>query len=309
MSAAERRILLIGADGQLGHELQRTLAPLAHITPATRRHADLRDAAALRRLVDAARPHAIVLAAAYTDVDGAEADRATAHAVNAEAPRTLAESCARVGALLVHFSTDYVFDGTASVAYRETDATAPLSVYGESKRAGERAILETGCPALIFRSSWIYGDRGHNFLRTVLRLADRQDELRIVDDQVGAPTWSRMLAEAVAAILARAIADEGFDVADEDRGLYHLTASGAASWHAFAVAILELWPDILRPGTRVLAIRSADFPRPARRPAYSVLDNTRVAERFGIRMPHWREQLRLLLARDAAPTDSPPPPE
>ena len=238
MSAGERRILLIGADGQVGHELQRTLAPLARVTPATRRDADLRDADALRRLVDVTRPHAILLAAAYTDVDGAEADRATAHAVNAEAPRILAESCARAGTLLVHFSTDYVFDGTASIPYREADATAPLSVYGESKRAGE-----------------------------------------------------------------------GFDVADADRGLYHLTAAGAASWHAFAVAILELWPDILRPGTRVSAIRSDEFPRPARRPAYSVLDNTRVAEHFGIRMPHWREQLRLLLAQDAAPTDSPPPHE
>jgi dTDP-4-dehydrorhamnose reductase len=306
MKASERHILLIGADGQVGHELRRTLAPLARVTPATRRDADLRDADALRRLVAAARPHAVVLAAAYTDVDGAESDRATAFAVNAEAPRILAQACARAGTLLVHFSTDYVFDGAASVPYRETDAAAPLSVYGASKHAGERAILDTGCAALIFRSSWIYGTRGHNFLRTVLRLADQEAELRIVDDQVGAPTWSRMLAEAVAGVLARASGDEGFDVAEPDRGVYHLTAAGAASWHAFAVAILDLWPDV-RPGARVHAIRTADFPRPARRPAYSVLDNTRVAQRFGIRMPDWREQLRLLLAQDAGPTDTPPP--
>lgn len=303
--ARDRRILLIGADGQVGWELGRTLAPLGRLHAATRRDADLRDARALARLVDTAAPVAVVLAAAYTDVDGAEADPATAFAVNAEAPAVLARACARRHALLVHFSTDYVFDGTARVPYEETAPTAPLGVYGASKLAGERAIEESGCRALVFRSSWIYGGRGRNFLRTILQRARERDELRIVADQIGAPTWSRMVAEAVAAVLARAISPDGFALADADLGIYHLSAAGETSWHGFANAILERWPDPDRQATRVTAMRTADLPRPARRPAYSVLDNTRIAQHFGVRLPDWREQLSLLLAQTAAATDTP----
>jgi dTDP-4-dehydrorhamnose reductase len=296
--AERRRILLLGATGQIGWELRTTLASVGDVIPASRRDADLTDTRALRAVVERTAPQAIVIAAAYTDVDGAETDRARAFAVNATAPAVLAGLCAERGALLVHYSTDYVFDGTAATPYRETDETRPLGVYGESKREGERAIELSGCNALILRTSWVYGMRGRNFLRTILKLARERDELRIVADQVGAPTWSRCVAEATATILGSATAANDLAFSPRGLGTFHLSAQGQASWHEFATAILAASNDPVLRNRRVVPVSTAEFPRPARRPAYSVLDNTRVAERFGVRLPHWRDQLALVLAHD-----------
>jgi dTDP-4-dehydrorhamnose reductase len=293
---ARARILLLGADGQIGWELRRTLPDVAEVIAATRHDADLRDARALRTLVERTAPDAVVIAGAYTDVDAAETDRATAFAVNATAPGILAELCADRGAVLVHYSTDYVFDGTATRPYTETDGTRPLGVYGESKRAGELAIAESGCAAIVLRTSWVYGLRGRNFLRTIVKLATEREELRVVADQVGAPTWSRAIAEATARILGRGAGHASFTFEPHQLGTFHLTSGGETSWHGFGRAILDAWPDPALRSRRLVAITTAEFPRPARRPAYSVLDNARVQASFGVRLAHWQDQLARALA-------------
>lgn len=300
------RIVLLGPGGQIGWELTRALVAISTVLPLDRARADLRDTVALRAAVRRLQPDAIINAAAYTDVDGAENDRSTAFAVNATAPAALAEVAAAEHALLVHFSTDYVFDGSAHRPYTEQDPTSPLGVYGETKREGERAILETGADALIFRTSWVYGVRGRNFLSTIRRLARTGEPLRVVDDQVGAPTWSRAVAEAVASVLARIAYHDGFALPRAAGGIYHLTASGETSWHGFAREILERDPAIAssRPFT-LQPIASHAFPRPARRPAYSVLDNGRIASAFGIRLPHWVHLLDLALAPNAEGPETP----
>lgn len=288
-------ILLLGRDGQLGWELHRTLAPLARIIAPARAELDLRDAQALDAFARGCGAHAIVNAAAHTDVDGAETEREAAFAVNADAPATLARAAAETGALLVHFSTDYVFDGRARTAYREDDATAPINVYGESKLAGERAIRDVGGAHVILRTSWLYGLRGRNFMRTVLRLAREREELAIVDDQIGCPTWCRMVAEAVTALIARLSTGQGFDLPSRLGGTYHLCAAGRASWCDFAAAILERASRTDARACRVRPIPTRDFPRAAARPAFSVLDCGRFEEAFGMRLPHWRDQLDLAL--------------
>lgn len=302
MSPHRTRLLLLGGTGQVGWELRRTLAPLGRMLAPSRAELDLARAAtdpdALLGAVRAAAPLVVVNAAAYTAVDQAEAEPALAHAVNARAPALLARACAETGALLVHFSTDYVFDGTADRPYRETDPTAPVNVYGASKRAGEEAIVAAGGAHLIFRTSWIYGLRGRNFLRTMRRLAREQAELHVVSDQRGAPTWSRLVAEGTALVLARVLAGRGtsgFSTADVPSGIYHLSAAGEASWHEFAEALLASDPrraeHLCR---RVVPLATADRPTPARRPRYTVLDDTLTATTFGVRLPDWREQLALV---------------
>lgn len=284
------RILLIGANGQVGWELRRTLAGLGEVIAASIEGGygpivDLLDKGLLERLVDESRPDAVVNAAAYTAVDKAETDRSVARRINADAVGELGTLLAARGTPIIHYSTDFVFSGDLGRPYTEGDAPNPLNVYGETKLGGERALLESGAPVLVFRTSWVYGARGANFLLTMLRLFKERDELRIVDDQVGSPTWSRMLAEITALVLYRVLRGD-LDMKAVG-GLYHLSGGGEVSWYGFAKAILE------RSGldSRLIPIGSHDYPAPATRPSYSVLDNSRFRETFGLWMPDWRESL------------------
>ena len=223
------RILLTGKNGQVGWELQRTLAPLGEVVVLDRRQLDLSDPDQIRERVREISPDLIVNAAAYTAVDRAEAEPEPAMAVNGTAPGLLAEEAKRIGAAIIHYSTDYVFDGAKTTPYTEEDAPNPLNVYGRTKLAGEQAVQAAGVPHLILRTSWVYGMRGKNFLLTILRLAREREELKIVDDQIGAPTWSRTIAEATAQILT-----SGAWPVSGASGIYHLTASGSTSWYGFA---------------------------------------------------------------------------
>jgi dTDP-4-dehydrorhamnose reductase len=242
---------------------------------------DLADPARIAQVVREVAPRLIVNAGAYTAVDRAEGERDAAFAVNARAPEILAAEARRLDAVLIHFSTDYVFDGAAREPYVEIAAANPLNVYGASKLEGERAIAAAAAHALVFRTSWIYALRGKNFLTTVRRLAAEREELRIVSDQAGVPNWSRALATAIATLAARGLA-----YLAERSGLYHLSAQGATTWHGFAQAIIG---DAQRP--RVIPIATAQYPTPARRPAYAVLDARRFTTTFGFGLPHWRELL------------------
>jgi dTDP-4-dehydrorhamnose reductase len=284
------RILLIGANGQVGWELRRTLAGLGEVIAASIEGGygpivDLLDQGLLAQLVEDSRPDAVVNAAAYTAVDKAETERDIARRINADAVGELGRLLAARGTPIIHYSTDFVFSGQATRPYTEADPPGPLNVYGETKLGGELALLDSGAPSLILRTSWVYGARGANFLLTMLRLFQDKDELRIVDDQIGSPTWSRMLAELTALILYRTLSGD-IDLR-EVGGLYHLTGSGSVSWFGFAQAILA------RSGgdCRLIPIHSSEYPAPAKRPAYSVLDNTKLQETFGLHMPDWRESL------------------
>jgi len=274
-------ILVTGAGGQIGFELVRLLAPHGEVIAADRASLDLADPDAIVAAVRGAKPELIVNAGAYTAVVRAESEPALAGAVNGRAPGILAEEAKRCGALLIHYSTDYVFDGAAATPYPEDAPTAPLNVYGATKLEGERAIAEVGGHALVFRTSWVYGLRGRNFLLTVERLAAERDELRIVADQVGVPNWSRALAEATVRVVAA-----GLPAAAERAGLYHLSATGRASWCEFAQAIVG---NAQRP--RVVPITTAEYPTPARRPAYGVLATRRFEAAFGFALAEWRETL------------------
>lgn len=287
------KILLTGARGQLGWELRRTLACQAEVVALDSRALDLADADAIRRVVRALAPRVIVNPAAYTAVDKAEGEAELARAVNATAPGVLAEEAARLGALLLHYSTDYVFDGSGERPWREDDTTGPLNVYGATKLAGERAIQASGCRHLIFRTSWVYGARGANFLLTMRRLMRDRPELKIVADQIGAPTWCRDLAEASAAVLAQLASPARGSDRPEPWGVYHMSNAGETSWHGFAEAILALDPPETPP--RLLPIPTSDYPTPAKRPLNSRLDNDKLARVFGIRLPDWRDELKLCL--------------
>lgn len=297
------RILVTGATGQVGWELQRTLQALGELTALDRAALDLADPDSIRDRVRTVRPAVIVNAGAYTAVDKAESERDLAMRVNGVAPGVLAEEAKRLGALLIHYSTDYVFDGTKQDAYTEADATNPLSEYGKSKLAGEHAIMAEEGLHLIFRTSWVYSGRGKNFLLTVLRLASERDELRVVDDQIGAPTWCRTIAEATGLVIATLLKDGG---RDRDRagalsGIYHLTAAGHISWCGFARAILERTRNRrAKPTPPVHGITTAEYPLPARRPASSVLSNEKLARTFNLRCPSWDHALDLCLADLAA---------
>lgn len=285
-------ILLIGTNGQVGYELQQTLAPLKPVIGLDRTRLDLTDADAIRRIIRDTKPSVIFNAAAYTAVDKAESEPELAFAVNAMAPGVMAEEAARLDVPLIHYSTDYVFDGRKTSPYVESDATNPQSVYGRSKLAGEQAIQAVDLPHLILRTSWVYGSRGKNFLLTMLRLAREREELKVVADQMGTPTSCRSIANATAIML------DGWD--EGKSGTYHLTCAGETSWHGFAQAILRFygaqrvahdWLPLRVHAEDIVAIPTADFPTAAARPAYSVMNNTKVLLAFQISMPLWSEAL------------------
>ncbi len=317
MARSMPRILVIGPQGQVGWELLRTLAPLGEVIAAGRRDtsvvADLARPETLRAAVAAVRPAAVINAAAYTAVDQAEGEAALAMRVNATAPGVLAEVCRSAGAILVHYSTDYVFDGSQATPLTEDDAPHPLNLYGRSKLAGEVAIADVGGTHLVLRTSWVYGLHGHNFLLTMRRLAAERDCLRIVDDQYGSPTWARMIAQITAVLLARGLAAP--DWLQARSGLYHLSAGGQTSWYQFARRIFELAPlsgtrRVRSPGAaqrasgletvRLEPITTVDYPTPAVRPLYSVLDNRHLRETFGLALPGWETSLAACLG-DLAP--------
>lgn len=287
------RILLTGANGQVGWELCRTLACLGEVVPMDAAEMDLGDADAIRRTVREHAPNIIVNAAAYTAVDKAESEVELAHAINATAPGILAAEAERLGALMVHYSTDYVFDGSGDAPWQEEDTPSPINVYGESKLAGEHAI-QTACERhFIFRTSWVYGGRGANFLLTMRRLMRQRPELKIVADQMGAPTWSRMLAEATAQIVAQQLLPTAVEQSEQPWGLYHMSNAGETSWHGFADAIQNL--DFPKKPAVLLPIPSSEYPTPAKRPLNSRLSNERLANTFGVRLPYWRHALKLCL--------------
>jgi dTDP-4-dehydrorhamnose reductase len=270
------KILLVGRNGQVGRELARSLAPLGEVQALGREQLELTDPNAIRKTVRAAAPEVIVSAAAYTAVDRAESEPDLAFSVNANAPGVLAAEAARLGALLVHYSTDYVFDGAKSGPYTEADVPHPLNVYGASKLAGEQAIAASGCRYLVLRTSWVYGPHGSNFMLTILRAARERPQLRVVDDQVGAPTSSLAIARATAQVLRAG-----------GEGLYHMSAGGKTSWCGFARAILAR----ARLETPVVPIRSDEYPAAARRPRNSLLDNSRLGATFGVTLAPWEEGL------------------
>ncbi|HVF63255.1 MAG TPA: dTDP-4-dehydrorhamnose reductase [Casimicrobiaceae bacterium] len=279
-------MLVTGVNGQLGGELAPLCRALGDVVALDRSTLDLADADAIVATVRKFEPHIIVNAAAYTAVDRAESDRESAFAVNAVAPGVLADEAKKRNALLVHFSTDYVFDGRATMPYVEASPTAPLSVYGASKLDGETRVIASGANALVFRTSWVYGRRGSNFLLTIQRLAREREELRIVDDQIGVPNWSRALARATTRVLSL-----GPGELATRAGLYHLSCGGHATWFSFAQAFLR---D--RETARLIPIATSGYPTPATRPAYGVLDSTRFRQTFGFGLPDWRVSLDECLA-------------
>lgn len=308
-------ILLIGTNGQVGRELNKRLPRVGEMTSLDRQQLDLSKLDEIRSAIRKFHPALIVNAAAYTAVDKAESDEALARTINAEAPGVMAEEAKKVGALFVHYSTDYVFDGMKTTPYQENDPTNPQNVYGKTKLEGERAVQSSGAQHLIFRTEWVYAAEGRNFLLTILRLATQREELRIVSDQTGAPTSSTEIAKATTDIVARILGQKERSLSPADiSGIYHMTASGETTWYDFTKAILEEARVIAPPSRwfaaatsglpvitqRVIPIRAVEYPTPARRPAYSVLSNERMARVFSVRMPDWRTQLHSLFVDSPA---------
>jgi len=281
------KILLTGSGGQVGWELRHALAPLGAVVAFDRADLDLADPDRIVSTLRSVAPDVIVNAAAYTAVDRAETERDAAFAVNARAPGIMAEEAKRLGALLVHYSTDYVFDGTKPTAYVEDDAARPLNVYGESKLAGEAAIRQAGAAHLILRASWVYAARGRNFLLTMRRLLGTRDEVRVVDDQAGAPTSAASLADATAQLLGRDVT-----TLRAAAGVYHASAAGRTSWYGFAAEIARL--ENAR--ARLVPIASSEYAAAARRPANSVLSNDKLERTFAVRLPDWKRQLEICYA-------------
>jgi len=284
------KIMLTGKNGQVGWELQRALAPLGEVAALDRQQLDLANPDQIREIVREIKPNLIVNAAAYTAVDKAEEEPELAMAVNGIAPGILAEEAKRLNAAIIHYSTDYVFDGAKTTPYTEEDEPNPLNVYGRTKLEGERAVQAVGAPHLILRTGWVYGTRGKNFLLTILRLAQEREELRIVDDQIGAPTWSRMIAETTAQILA-----PGYSSVVEKGCIYHLSAGGQTSWYGFAKAIVARISETSTQSVKLIQIPTSKYSTPARRPAYSLLSNAKLNGAFGLAMLDWDRALELVL--------------
>jgi len=307
------KILLTGKNGQVGAELATLLPRLGDVAAFDRHELDLSKPADIRRAIRDVKPSIIVNAAAYTSVDKAETEEELARLINADAPALMAEEAKKIGAVLIHYSTDYIFDGSKDVPYLETDSPNPINVYGKTKLAGEEAIRGTGALHFIFRTAWVYGKRGRNFLLTILRLATEREELKIVNDQFGAPTWSREIAKGTESVLEQ-LSQRSQDEISRAAGVYHMTAAGKMNWCEFAKAILKEssrmprgipWfeeatksqPLIAR---QVRCIKTEEYPTPARRPAYSVLSNTRLKQEFGLELPSCHAQLRTLFAEGRA---------
>jgi len=310
---AKPRILLLGKTGQVGQELATLLDGMGQLTSLDRQHLDLSHPDEICRVIRSVGPDLIVNAAAYTAVDRAESDEPAARAVNAVAPGIMADEAKQLGALLVHYSTDYVFDGAKRTPYDEEDPPNPINAYGRTKLEGEQLIQQSGCAYLIFRTAWVYARQGRNFLLTVLRLAAEKEELRIVRDQVGAPTSSREIAAATAKVLSQiCCSTNGASPWSATKGIYHMTAAGETTWYDFAGRILELASsrsrsaDWFRVATanrpliarKIVPIATGEFPTAARRPAYSVLADRRLKQAFGINLPHWQMQLRSIFSEE-----------
>lgn len=288
-------ILLIGADGQVGWELQRTLAPLGNLTRTTlngrwERALNLASAESIASVLRETQPDIVINAAAYTAVDKAETEYELAQSINGEAPGLLGRLLAERRVPVLHYSTDFVFSGQSDQPYREEDEPSPLNAYGATKLDGENQLLDSGAPALILRTSWVYGRYGQNFLLTMQRLLREREELKVVDDQIGAPTWSRLLAEVSAQLIYRVLTGD-IDL-ERQSGVYQVTGGGQTSWWGFAKAIQQASGA----ECRLLPIPSIDYPSPAKRPAYSVLDNGKLLQTFGLALPHWETSLAMCLA-------------
>ncbi len=287
-------ILVIGKIGQVGYELRRAAAPLGRLVSVDFPEIDLTDGNSIRKWVRETGPTVVINAAAYTAVDKAETDEQRCLQINGVAPGILAEEAKRAGALLVHYSTDYVFDGTKGAPYVEADAPNPLGAYGRSKLAGDRAVQQVNGAHLIFRLCWVYGARGQNFMLTMMRLARERETLRVVSDQFGCPTWSRLIAETTSLALKQVLASREREAFT---GVYHLAAGGQTSWHGFAYAIIGLVPAAEKKCKRVEPISTSEYPLPAKRPAYSVLSCDKLRQTFGLALPDWRESLEQVLEK------------
>ncbi len=290
------KILLTGVTGQVGWELQRTLMTLGEVVAVGRSQLNLAQLNTIRSIIREVQPDLIINPAAYTNVDKAESEPELAMIINGVAPGVIAEEAKRLGAAIIHYSTDYVFDGTKTTPYTESDQPNPQNTYGKTKLAGEQAIASVGVPHLILRTSWVYGLRGNNFLLTMLKLAQEKEEIRVVNDQIGAPTWSRVIAEATAQILSQALQDVSGFLTDKG-GIYHLTASGKTNWYEFAQAIFTY--DVQydeRKLQRLISITSKDYSTVANRPVYSLLNSQKLTNTFGLILPDWQRSLELVLA-------------
>jgi dTDP-4-dehydrorhamnose reductase len=310
------KILLTGKNGQIGTELAALLPALGEVAAFDRNELDLSKPDHIRRAIRETQPNVIVNAAAYTSVDQAEREKEQARIINVDAPALMAEEAKKIGAALVHYSTDYVFDGLGDIPYEESDPPRPINVYGETKLAGEEAIRAIGLPHLILRTAWVYGTRGRNFLLTILRLATEREELTVVDDQFGTPTWSHEIAKGTTSVLQQLL-QQGREGISKFTGIYHMTAEGKTSWFEFAKVVLEEasrmprgipWfetatkrkPLVAR---RITAIPTTQYPTPARRPSYSVLSNCRLKKSFGLELPDWKTQLGSALAGSQTTTE------
>lgn len=289
------KILLLGKNGQVGWELQRSLAPLGTLVALDRHDAggDLSQPQAVAERIMQERPQVIVNAAAYTAVDKAESDAALCRTVNTTALQAMAQASASVGALLVHYSTDYVFDGSGQNPWLETDPTGPLNVYGQTKLDGEQAIAASGCAHLIFRTSWVFGSRGGNFAKTMLRLAQEREQLQVINDQVGGPTGADLIADVSAHAIRATLANPAL------AGLHHLVAAGETTWHGYATYCIEqaraAGVAIKVPADQVLAVPTSAFPTPAQRPHNSRLSTAKLQQQFGLQLPHWQQGVQRLL--------------
>jgi len=295
--AIRMRILLLGANGQVGWELQRSLSPLGEVKVCDRQTIDLEELNNLSILLDEYKPEIIVNAAAYTAVDQAETDLDKAKRINTEAVSLLANKSKQLNAMLVHFSTDYVFDGTKVGAYKETNKVNPQSVYGETKLLGENAIIDSGCKHLVFRTSWVYAPRGSNFPKTIIRLASERDELKVVCDQFGVPTSAELIADVTSLCLYQIIQDKV--KADDVTGIYNLTPNGKTSWHGLAQYVIKkalgLGNTFRITPVNILPISTEEYPLPAKRPANSLLNTQKIRQTFGIHLPHWEMHVDRLI--------------